>query len=282
MPMDWEVTFEGITYECINCAYCCSCEGWRIYLNYFDKLKLKDYEYAIETCEGIFRYRLKVNEKGCILLNKNLCRIHLEKGYEFKPLMCMIFPFSCMVKWDGTPLLIIKHYCKGIKKGKIDKRAIDEVIELIKELYFDMFDEIIESGMEHSSKTEIYKNYRVGWEEREEFGRYIFSSRTFDEMLERCKEIFGSNIKVINLNKFDDIKNNLQIHNTKENEEEILRYMLELNRREHFRKLSFCKEVNKLLDIANYLTKFRNIFEGEGVIDKQLFFKKQIHTHKNI
>jgi len=270
--MEWEITFEGITYKCINCAYCCSCESWRIYLNYFDVLKLKDYEYAIERCEGMFKYRLKVNEKGCVLLNNNnLCRVHLEKGYEFKPLMCRIFPFSCMVKWDGTPLLIIKHYCRGIRKGDIDKKVVDEAIELIKELYFDMLDEIIEGGMEHSSKTEMFDNYRISWEEREEFGRYIFSSRTFDELVERCREIFGSNMDKVNLKKIFEIKNNLQRYNTKENEEEILRYLLELNRREHFRKLPFYKEVNKLLDIANYLTKFKNIFEGEGEVDKKLF-----------
>ncbi|XRO75655.1 YkgJ family cysteine cluster protein [Methanocaldococcus sp. 28A] len=272
--MEWEITFEGITYKCINCAYCCSCERWRIYLNYFDKLKLKDYEYAIEPCEGEFKYRLKINEKGCILLENNLCKVHLEKGYEFKPLMCMIFPFSCMVKWDGTPLLIIKHYCKGIKKGNINKKVIDETIKLIKELYFDKFEEIIERGMEHNSKTEIFENFRIDWEEREEFGRYIFSSKTFNEMFERCKEIFGSNVNILNLNKFDKIKKNLLRYNTKENEGEILRYLLELNRREHFRKLPFYIEVNKLLDIGAYLTKFKNVFEGEGKVDKKLFLNQ--------
>ncbi|ACV24684.1 YkgJ family cysteine cluster protein [Methanocaldococcus fervens] len=271
--MDWEITFKGITYECINCSYCCSCESWRIYLNYFDRLKLKDYEYAIESCEGEFKHRLKINERGCILLDKNLCKVHLEKGYEFKPLMCMIFPFSCMVKWDGTPLLIIKHYCKGIKKGDVDKKVVNEAIELIKELYFDRFEKIIENGLEYSSKTEMFEGCKIYWEEREEFGKYIFSSKSFDEMFERCKEVFCDKINLINIGKFDEIKNNLLTYGNKENEEEILRYLLELNRREHFRKLPFYKEVNKLLDIGGYLSRFRNVFEGEGEIDKRLFLK---------
>ncbi|WP_456372949.1 YkgJ family cysteine cluster protein [Methanocaldococcus sp.] len=269
--MKWEITFNGITYRCINCAYCCSCEGWRIYLNYFDVLKLKDYKDCIERCKGEFKYRLKINERGCILLNNNLCRVHLEKGYEFKPLMCKIFPFSSMVKWNGTPLLIIKHYCKGICKGETDKKVIKEVIKYIKELYFDNFEEIIENGMEHSSKTLLYKDFRISWEEREEFGRYIFSSKNFDEMFERCKEIFGSNIKLINVELFKSIKNNIAKYSNQENEEEIIRYLLELNRREHFRKIPFYEEVEKLLKISQYLSKFKNVLRAEGNIDKKLF-----------
>ncbi|WP_457613251.1 YkgJ family cysteine cluster protein [Methanocaldococcus sp.] len=269
--MDWEITFDGITYQCINCAYCCSCEKWRIYLNYFDKIRLKNYEYAIEECCGDFKYRLKVDEKGCVLLNDNLCKIHLEKGIEFKPLMCRIFPFSCMIKWDGTPLLIIKHYCKGIQHGDVDKRVIEEVIELIKELYFDSFEEIINAGMEYSSKTWLYDDVEITWEEREEFGRYIFGAETFDMLLERCYEVFGyENDRLFS--KIDEIKVNLMKFDTKNNEKEIIRYLLELNRREHFRKMPFYREVEKLLDIGNYLTRFSDVFIGEGDVDKQLFF----------
>ncbi|ENN96172.1 hypothetical protein J422_03928 [Methanocaldococcus villosus KIN24-T80] len=245
----------------MRCAYCCSCKGWRIYLNYFDLIKLKDYNYAIERCEGFFNYRLKVNEKGCILLKDNLCRVHIEKGLEYKPLMCLIFPFSCMVKWDGTPLLIIKHYCNGIKKGKIDKKIVKKAIEYIKELYFDKFDNFLKENMEYSSKTYFDEKNRITWEYREELGRYLFNSKNFDELGEKIKEIFNIDI-------------NLKRHH---DEEEIIRYLLELNRREHFRKLTFKDEVNILLKIANYLTKFKNVLEGEKEIDKMLFIYQKLY-----
>ncbi|EHP84698.1 YkgJ family cysteine cluster protein [Methanotorris formicicus] len=268
--MEWEVTFDGITYECIKCAYCCSCENWRIYLNYFDTLKLKNYSYAIEDYgDGIFKKRLKVNEGGCILLHNNLCKIQLEKGYEYKPLMCKIFPFSFMVKWNGDLLLIIKHYCKGIKKGKCNKRIIKKAIEYCEELYLDELDDIIFEAMEESSKTKIDDNWIISWEEREEFGRNIFKSKNLDEVSEKCKELIGYDVSE-RINRIKDNLNKLEEYIRKENEEEIIRFMGELNKREHFRKLPLKKEIDKLLEIGEKISIYKNVFKGEGIIDKEL------------
>jgi Fe-S-cluster containining protein len=268
--MEWEITFDGITYECINCAYCCSCEDWRIYLNYFDVLRLEDYAYAIEDCEGgKFKKRLKVNEGGCVLLHNNLCKIHLEKGYEYKPLMCKIFPFSFMVKWNGDLLLIIKHYCKGIKKGKCDKKMIKKAIEYCEELYLDELDDIIFEAMEHSSKTKIDEDWRVSWEEREEFGRCIFKSKSLDEIAEKCKELINYDVSE-RINRIKDNLSKLEENIRKENEEEIIRFLRELNKREHFRKLPFKKEIDKLLEIGERVSRYKNVFKGECIIDKEL------------
>ncbi|ADG13634.1 protein of unknown function UPF0153 [Methanocaldococcus infernus ME] len=258
--MKWEITFEGITYKCKFCTYCCSCKGWRIYLNYFDYLRLKDYKEFIEPSDGEFKYKLKVNNKGCLLLKNNLCRIHLEKGYIYKPLMCRIFPFSMMVKWDGTPLLIIKHYCSGIIKGEVEKNLIKEAISNIKELYFDIFEDLIYRGMEHSSTTYLKENEKITWEEREELGRYILKSNSFLELKERYKEIFREDIKI-------EVKE----------DEEILRYLRELHYREHFRKLTLMDEIKKLLEIGKYLSKFKNVFEGEKRVDEWLFLNKNLN-----
>ncbi|WP_456472837.1 YkgJ family cysteine cluster protein [Methanocaldococcus sp.] len=251
--MRWEITFENRFYSCINCTYCCSCKSWRIYLNYFDYLRLKDYKNFIEECEGEFKYRLKVDERGCLLLKNNLCRIHLEKGYGYKPLMCKIFPFSMMVKWDGTPLLVIKHYCRGIKRGKAKKEDIKEAINNIKELYYNNFELILDRGMEHSSKTFLDNKTKISWEEREELGRYILKAKDFLEFKERYEEIFREKIEF-------SINNN-----------EILEYLRELNKREHFRKLPLKEEFKNLIKIAKFLSKFNNIIEGERIIDEKLF-----------
>ncbi len=259
--MKWITTFKNRGYKCTLCGYCCSCENWRIYLNYFDFIRLKDYKYAIEECNNFFKYRTKINSRGCILLENNLCKIHLEKGYEYKPLMCRIFPYSLMVKWDGSPLLIIKHYCKGIIRKTPNKKELNNVKNLIKELYFDSFEKFLEEGMENNSKTKLFNDTYILWEERDEWGEYIFNSSSFLEIIEKCNEIFGSKFN-INIYKSNN-----------ENEHIIIEYLYELNRREHFRKLSFYNEVRLLLNIGNYLKKCNNQIIGEREIDYKLFFK---------
>ncbi|WP_423793248.1 YkgJ family cysteine cluster protein [Methanocaldococcus indicus] len=270
--MKWEITFNNRSYICNNCGYCCSCESWRIYLNYFDLLRLKDYKDYIEKTENsFFRYMLKINESGCSLLKNNLCRVHLEKGYEYKPLMCKIFPYSLMVKWDGTPLLIIKHYCNGIVREKPNKNEIKKVKEYIKELYFDSFEEFLELYSEKSSKTELYNGEFISWEEREELGRYIFNSNNFSEVLNKCYEIFGKNFQKI-YNKFIYYYEDRLINKTI-----LVEYLGEINKREHFRKLSLFDEVVKILDIGIYILKnFKNPLEGEKYMDKKLFLCKQL------
>ncbi|MDK2789853.1 MAG: uncharacterized protein PWP15_360 [Methanothermococcus sp.] len=214
---------------------------------------------------------MKVNDKGCSLLDDNLCRIQLEKGYDLKPTMCKLFPFSFMVKWNGDLLLIIKHFCKGIKKGHCEDNTIKHVIECCEELYLDSLEEILLMGMEQSSKTKLNKTEEISWEEREELGRYIFKSENLDELSEKCKEILNYDIS----ERIESIKNNLNRlklndNKYKENEKEIIRFLGELNRREHFRKLDLKKEVDKLIGIGEEISKYRDVLKGEGVVDLKL------------
>ncbi|WP_292459305.1 YkgJ family cysteine cluster protein [Methanothermococcus sp.] len=272
----WEITFDGITYECINCGYCCSCKDWRIYLSYFDALKLKEYAEYIEKTGDInelgFTKRLKINKRGCVFLNKDkLCNIQIEKGYDFKPTMCKLFPFSFMVKWNGDLLLIIKHYCNGIKKGKCDDKIIKHAIECCEELYLDELDKIRLIGMESSAKTRLNKDTLITWEEREELGRYIFDSSNLDELSEKCWELLKLNISKETIHMHNNIhKLNLKSEIFIKNEKEIIRYLGELNKREHFRKLNFKKEICYLINIGKELSKYPNVFRGEGIIDSKI------------
>jgi len=274
IPLKWHITFDGITYKCINCAYCCSCENWRIYLSYFDYLKLKDYNKYIEDISETtnyfgFKKALKKDKNGCKLLKNNLCRIHLEKAYEYKPTMCRLFPFSFTIKWNGDYLLIIKHYCKGIYTGNMPEKILKESINCCKELYADYINEMSLMYSESSTKCLFDKDKEIYWEERDEYGKYLFGSENFEEYRNRYFEIFN---KLPNNKKIDGILYNLKENNNLQMESEILRFMRELNKREHFRKLPFINEVDRLLSIGYKISRYKNIFYGEGEIDKRLFF----------
>jgi len=284
----------------VKCGYCCSCKNWRIYLPYFDYIKLREYysKYIEDSKILHFNKRLKIGKRGCILLtDDNLCRIQIEKGYSYKPTMCKLFPFSFRVKWNGDFLLIIKHYCKGIMLGECSREVINYAIECCEELYLDQLERIRLMGMETSTRCKLDEREYITWEEREEFGRYIFSSPNLDELCRRCMEIVDLNVS----KDIIYIKRNIERNVTKRYnncnyhyfinsgvkytskrkkyvetnrfgfiEKEIIRYLGELNKREIFRKLSFKEELYRLVMIGKKLSRYRNIFEGEGVIDHDL------------
>ncbi|MBW9223317.1 YkgJ family cysteine cluster protein [Methanothermococcus sp. SCGC AD-155-E23] len=269
----WEITFEGITYRCIRCGFCCSCKYWRIYLPYFDYLKLREnYSHYIEDVKGsYFSKRLKVDKRGCLLLtHDNLCRIQIERGYPYKPTMCKLFPFSFRVKWNGDFLLVIKHYCRGIRIGKCSEEMIKHAIECCEELYLDQLERIRLMGMETSTRCKLDEREYITWEEREEFGRYIFSSINLEELSRRYREVANLNIS----REIAYIERNIQENREPPErlivEREIIRYLGELNRREIFRKLPLKNELYRLIEIGMELSRYRDVLKGEGVIDLKL------------
>jgi Fe-S-cluster containining protein len=159
--MRFEITFEGLKYSCINCTYCCSCKNWRVYLTYFDKLRLQGYENHIEKSNSEYKHVLALKNGKCSLINDNLCRIQIEKNYESKPAMCKLFPFSFMVKWNGEMLLILKHYCNGVQIGKTGKKMINHAVDCCEELYHDQLIELSINGAEKSEKTNLDENTRI-------------------------------------------------------------------------------------------------------------------------
>jgi len=294
-PTRWEITFDGITYRCIRCGYCCSCRSWRIYLSYYDYIKLReDYSEYIEDSRGShFNKRLKINKRGCLLLtDDNLCRIQIEKGYSYKPTMCKLFPFSFRVKWNGDLLLIIKHYCRGVRIGECSREVIKHAIECCEELYLDQLERIRLMGMETSTRCKFDERGYITWEEREEFGRYIFSSPNLEELCRRYKEIVNLNISTevahIRKNIESNIrrsynnhystnysvkyasKNRMPLSRFRSIEREIIRYLGELNRREILRKLPFKDELYRLIKIGVEVSRYRNVLRGEGVVDLKI------------
>ncbi|HIQ32427.1 MAG TPA: YkgJ family cysteine cluster protein [Methanothermococcus okinawensis] len=268
----WEITFDGITYRCIKCGFCCSCKYWRIYLSYFDYLKLReDYSHYIEDVRGsYFSKRLKVGRRGCLLLTRdNLCRIQIERGYSYKPTMCKLFPFSFRVKWNGDFLLVIRHYCRGIRMGKCSEEMIRHAIECCEELYLDQLEEIRLMGMETSTRCKLDEREYITWEEREELGRYIFSSASLEDLSRRYREVANLNIG----GEVAYIKRRIE-RNIKSKrltvEREIIRYLGELNKREIFRKLPLKDELYRLIKIGVELSGYRDVLKGEGIIDLKL------------
>jgi len=267
--MRFDVTFDGINYSCVNCTYCCSCKSWRVYLTYYDKLRLEGYENYIENSNSEYKHVLSLKDGRCGLINSNnLCNIQLEKNYESKPAMCKLFPFSFMVKWNGEMLLILKHYCSGVKIGKSRKKDIRHAIECCEELYHDQLSELSVNCAEKSEKTNLNENTRIYWEERDNLGNYLFKTKKLDVFSERYSEIFSENFE----EKIDNIKlkNNFDAKTKNFREKEILRYLHELNRREHFRKMSFKKEVDNLINIGDDISTHEDLLKGEGLIDSKL------------
>jgi len=291
----------------VRCGYCCSCKNWRIYLPYFDYIKLRENysKYIEDSRRSHFNKRLKIGKRGCILLtDDNLCRIQIEKGYSYKPTMCKLFPFSFRVKWNGDFLLIIKHYCKGIRVGECSREVINHAIECCEELYLDQLERIRLIGMETSTRCKLDEREYITWEEREEFGRYIFSSPNLDELCRRCMEVVNLNVSKdityikkniegnitksynnCNYNYFINSsvkytskkKKYIEINRFRFIEREIIRYLGELNKREIFRKLSFKEELYRLIIIGKKLSRYKNIFEGEGVIDLKLTINESLY-----
>ena len=67
-----------------------------------------------------------------------------------------------------------------------------------------------------------------------------------------------------------NLKNNFETKTKNFREKEILRYLHELNRREHFRKMSFKKEVDNLINIGDDISTHEDLLKGEGLIDSKL------------
>lgn len=266
--MSFEVTFDGVKYSCVNCTYCCSCKSWRVYLSYFDRMRLEGYENYIEKSNSEYGHVLALRNGKCGLIENNLCKLQIEKGYDSKPAMCKLFPFSFMVKWNGEMLLILKHYCNGIQAGKTSKRTINHAIECCEELYHDQLSELSINGTEASEKTQLDEKTKIYWEEREELGKYLFKTKKFDSFSEKYFEIFSEGAS----DTIDKIKskNNFDIKIKKSREKEILRYMQELNKREHFRKMSFKKELDNLINVGLTISDYEDPLKGEAVIDSKL------------
>ncbi|WP_459201119.1 YkgJ family cysteine cluster protein [Methanococcus sp. CF] len=268
--MSFEVTFDGVKYSCVNCTYCCSCKNWRVFLSYFDMMRLKDYEKYIETSNSEYGHVLALMNGKCGLVENNLCKIQIEKNYDSKPAMCKLFPFSFMVKWNGEMLLILKHYCNGIQTGKTGKRTIKHAVDCCEELYHDQLSELSVSGAETSEKTQLDENTKIYWEEREELGKYIFKTKKFDSFSEKYFEVFSKNADDVDKLKLKNNSFDFDTKTKKFREKEVLRYMQELNKREHFRKMSFKKEVDDLITVGLEISDYDNLFRGEGAIDSKI------------
>lgn len=99
---------QGINYECTSCGKCCG--GWAVPMTEDDYDRISEVEWhgvsAVLRQKPLYRelknYESKdtpythkiVSETGtCPFLVDNLCHIHAERGGEFKPAICQLFPY---------------------------------------------------------------------------------------------------------------------------------------------------------------------------------------------
>ncbi len=99
---------QGINYECTGCGKCCS--GWAVPMTEADHERISAVEWtginpALRQ-KPLYRELTKNESKGtpyshkivsdtgtCPFLVDKLCNIHAERGIEFKPSICQLFPY---------------------------------------------------------------------------------------------------------------------------------------------------------------------------------------------
>lgn len=99
---------QGINYECTSCGKCCG--GWAVPMTEDDYDRISEVEWkginAVFQGKPLYRELKKYESKGtpythkivsetgtCPFLVDNLCHIHAERGSEFKPAICQLFPY---------------------------------------------------------------------------------------------------------------------------------------------------------------------------------------------
>lgn len=114
-------------YACSNCgAFCCN--NFSVTIDEETKSKYEDDDFLqkiIKKANVKFKkkdnksfYIPKVFEKSeykCVFIdNNNLCHIHKEKGYSFKPVTCQYFPFSLYFDIDNNIHIETSFVCESI------------------------------------------------------------------------------------------------------------------------------------------------------------------------
>lgn len=112
---------QGINYECQGCGICCS--GWTIPMTEADYQRISTVEWGDfnpewqnskvlrplqkHEKEGTpYSYKIHHDDETCPFLVNKLCFIHGQKGSEFKPSMCQLFPYSFIRTPSGTYLTV--------------------------------------------------------------------------------------------------------------------------------------------------------------------------------
>ena len=128
-------SFEGVGYACSRCGSCCRTgEGPGVtpkdYRRIRDNLRISNF--AETRTNPILPYKLKVSGKACIFLKgENKCTV-----YNFRPLLCRLYPFYPHIKWNGQVIWCVEH-CPGMsnpKRRPIDDRCQREFCKEIVEL----------------------------------------------------------------------------------------------------------------------------------------------------
>lgn len=99
---------QGINYECQSCGKCCG--GWAVPMTEADYDRISEVDWQgvnpLAKSKGLYRELKKYESKDtpythkivsdtgvCPFLVDNLCHIHAERGMEFKPSICQLFPY---------------------------------------------------------------------------------------------------------------------------------------------------------------------------------------------
>lgn len=119
---------QGINYECQSCGKCCG--GWAVPMTEADYDRISDVDWQgvspLAKASGLYRELKKyesantpythkiVSDTGvCPFLVDKLCHIHAERGMQFKPTICQLFPY-CFTETPSGVYATVSFVSEGV------------------------------------------------------------------------------------------------------------------------------------------------------------------------
>jgi len=239
-----------LNYDCFNCNDTCC--NRHIFIPVGNSLKDK-YQQIFSINNSM------VLLNGCIYLKNNKCLIETEKGKQFKPNACNIFPYAISKHNENyiVSLLYSECYITESKTGNISKKHFFEQIEGIN------IDKVL-SFIENINIFSINQTVKV-------FDYLNFEKN--DEYLNMWNEYFNENIEIEKENwwikTFDYEFINKNYFNFSIIEKFALIYLVNLYKKTT-KKNIFSKDILKIADIFKNTIKIMALFNETDIINNKI------------
>ncbi|MBM3309587.1 MAG: YkgJ family cysteine cluster protein, partial [Candidatus Altiarchaeales archaeon] len=134
--LTWETSFTSLSYDCSKCRIGC-CRLYEIRLTSNDLKRIADKHASLKKIVDLKddKTAMKRTKDGCIMLEKNLCRIH-----DIKPRVCRTFPLFMNPASNGVMKIDCVRLCPEGKEGlKVDEKEVNECVKMLAREYGDYY-----------------------------------------------------------------------------------------------------------------------------------------------